>query len=314
MTSLWAPHAAATGEPPEPAAGDAPVATLALLYHQRDICDTIAGKVLENWPSAEMPVEQQAEAVQEYVLQRQLADLAAGRAAADLIDRFMPRAQQEATSGETASSLGRLAGQVRELCDTVALPVAPREQFEARIRGHLDRVAVETKELGRLLLVDDDERIEAALQPYLFPIQVAGIEAQGEYLAYLEKIRPKPKGPTMAEQMQSWHRTVYTPTVTPTKRAFGAYLKARNSRDAKAMRETCRRLSSQVIQLLRDDAAFTPPDDRVAEALRRIYIDMRSLGPHCAAGREQEVQSQLGVIQGRLRDAASQLQRYGLGP
>lgn len=308
------PSALAETPPPPPARGEAPVTTLSLLYHQRETCDTISGEVIGYWRDLAGDPSAQEATVRDFVLERQISDLAASRAAADLVERFMPRAQQEATSSETASSLRRLAGLARELCDAVALPTGPLDRFEAKIRDLLDRIEVEQKELGRLLVVPEDARVEAALQPYLGYIQIRGLQAQAEYLVYLESIREVPTGPTMTQRMQEWSRDVYSPAVAPAKRAFAAYLEARKARDASAMLQTCRQLTSPVIRLLRDDATFSPPDPRVAEPIRAIYEAMRGLGPHCTTGREQEVQEQLATIQKRLREASQALERYGIRP
>ena len=146
------------------------------------------------------------------------------------------------------------------------------------------------------------------------PIQIAGIEAEGEYLAYLESLRPKDRAPTMRERMHAWHRAIYTPAVTPAKKAFGAYLKARKSNNAKAMGRACREISSSVSVLLRSEEAFDSPDPRLNEPLRRIYISMRHLSKECSAGRAREIEARFSELQEKLKTAGSQMARYRLSP
>ncbi|MEO1369410.1 MAG: hypothetical protein AAFX50_19710, partial [Acidobacteriota bacterium] len=195
--------ASAATDAPAPAKGRAAATTLALLERQRDLCDTIAGRVQTHWAGlAELPPDDQQERVRDYVLENQLSDLAGSRSISDLVDRFLPTAGQE-TTDETAASLRRLATIARETCDAVALPTAPQEGFSAKMTELLDRFEFERIELGRLLVATADDLAEA-LEPYVFHIQRAGVEAEGAYLAYLDSIRAKPKEPTMAEKMQRW--------------------------------------------------------------------------------------------------------------
>ncbi|MCG8456136.1 MAG: hypothetical protein MI919_07630 [Holophagales bacterium] len=307
--SAWG-TSAKVPQPPDGRYGDA---TVALLYHQRDICDALAGQVLEYWTGLdEMPEDAQEEAVRDFLLERQLSDLAASRTVADLVERFLPQAEGKASS-EASSSMKRLFDLDRELCDTVALPVAPREQFQEKVAGLLDRIEVEQEELGRLFVVSDAQ-IAAALEPYLTYVQMAGIQAEGEYLTYLESIRPKEKGPTIHDRMRAWYEQVYLPGVAPAKQALGAYLKARNSNNPRSVGGACRQLSGKVTPLLRDGSALEAPDTRVKPLLRRAYTDMRLLATACNVGKTREVEVHYRDLQIHLREAAELLSRYGLRP
>ncbi|MEM9594458.1 MAG: hypothetical protein AAGD06_09350 [Acidobacteriota bacterium] len=316
---------AAYVEAPDPPEGRWAATTLALLHHQKDLCDSIAGQVIGHWQgfgagtaqqgSADgdaASLEGQEKAIRDYVLDTQLSDLAASRATADIIDRFLPRSRSE-TSGETSSALERLFGLEKSLCDTVALPTAPIEDFRSRIADILDRIERENEELGRLLVVPDED-LEAALEPYLMPIQLAGISAEGEYLEYLESIRPKPKGPSTAERMAAWHRQVYGPAVAPSKTAFGGYLKARRANDGRALGRHCRDLSRATIALLRRPEVFEAPDEKVRAPLQQAYVEMRGLATHCTAGRYREVQEHFEDLQRNLSTAAERLSLYNLRP
>lgn len=303
----------ASADAPAPAQGRAASTTLALLEYQRDLCDTIAGRVLNHWTGlAALAEDEQQNRVREFVLEKQLSDLAGSRSISDLIDRFLPDAGRE-TTDETAASLRRLANVARETCDVVALPTAPQQAFSDRMTALLDRFEFERVELGRLLVVAEDD-LAKALEPYLFHIQRAGVEAEGEYLAYLDSIREKPKAPTMAELMRSWHAAVYTPKVTPTKRALSAYLQARSVQDVRQIGASCRVLATQVIKLLRDDEAFQAPDDRVTPMLRPIYIEMRSLATSCTAGNQRKVDRHFATMQTKLQTAATFMARYKIRP
>ena len=178
---------------------------------------------------------------------------------------------------------------------------------------HLVAFEIEQAELGRLLVVPTEAE-EAALEPYLLPIQIAGIEAEGEYLAYLESLRPKEREPTIQERMAAWHRAIYTPAVTPAKKAFGAYLSARQKKDPRGMSRACREISSTVSVLLRSKEAFDSPDPRLAEPLRRIYVAMRQMSKECSAGRAREIEARFTELQAKLQDAGKQMARYRLRP
>lgn len=298
---------------PRAADGQAAATSLALLDHQRNICDSIAGRVLSYWGGlGHLSDDDQQAAVREHVLEKQLADLAESRTTGDLIENTLRQASQENTS-EGAASLSRLASLERELCDLVALPTAPRESFEGQIGDVLDRIEIERGELGRLVVIDEAV-VEGALAPFLPHIQRAGIQAQGEYLAYLESIRPKPQGPTMLEVMQQWHRDSYVPGVAAVKQAFGLYLQARKQQNPREIGKTCRALSAKASALLRAEDVLEAPDDRIEPLLRPIYIEMRSLSTDCLAGRSREMQDHLVELQKKLADAAELLSRYGVQP
>ena len=313
LAALATPVTAAP-QAPDPPDGRWAVTTVAVLHHQKNTCDILAGKILEHWrelgPVTSHDIDEGR--IREHVLQTQLSDLAASRSAGDLVARFLPRARSE-TNSETVASLRRLDTLTTELCNAVALPVAPVGQFEAKIREILDRLEVEQAELGRLLVVSDEDE-QAALEPYLIPIQVAGIEAEGEYLAYLESLKPKPKEPTIQDRMRAWHAQVYVPAVTPVKKTFGAFIAAQRTNNGREMNASCRALTRDVTALLRNDAAFESPDPRLEVPLRNVYVAMRRLATQCTAGRSREVQNELAEIQRRLRDSGEVLKRYQLPP
>ena len=290
------------------------VTTVAILNHQTTTCDMLAVRVLDYWrtqePAPSREVEE--ERIRDYVLRSQLSDLAASRSAGDLVERFLPRSRSDAGS-ETVASLRRLAGLTTELCDAVAIPVAPLATFEAKIRGILNRVEVEQAELGRLLVVPDKVE-QDALEPYLIPIQVAGIEAEGQYLAYLESIRPKDKGPTIHDRMNAWYQQVYLPGVMPSKKAFALFLKARKTNNGREMSAACRQMSTEVAALMRKPETFQGPDARLEIPLRNIYLSMRRLATQCTAGRSREVQNEMKKIQQFLGDAGRQMERDKLRP
>lgn len=296
-----------------PAEGQYAPTVLALLHHQRDICDSIAGSVLGYWARLGGGEEAREKAVRDMVLERRISELAAARTTSDLVERFLPRARDE-RGGETASSLERLSTLTRALCDTVALPTAPRAGFSDAVSEALDRIEREEEELGRLLVVPDDV-LSASLAPYLIAIESSGLEAEGEYLQYLESIRPKPQAPTMRDVMQTWHRDVYTPAVTPTKRSLAAYLKARRDSDSRGITTACRALAGDVATLLRSqETVFAAPDEKVREPLHRAFIELRGLATQCNAARWRELDQHWTDAQAQLGRANERLARWGLQP
>ncbi|MEM9553741.1 MAG: hypothetical protein AAGC60_05755 [Acidobacteriota bacterium] len=309
---LVATAGAATPKVDDPADGDYAPTVLALLHHQRDICDGIAGSVLQRWTGLDGSEETQERIVRDMVLERKLSELTAARSTADLVDRFLPDARSE-RGGETAASLERLAELTRTLCDTVALPTAPRDGFRDAVATSLDRIEREEQELGRLLVVPDAALAEA-LEPYLLAIELAGIDAEGEYLRYLESRRPKPQAPTMRELMQVWHRDTYAPSVAPTKAALAAYLKARREQDSRGIGTSCRELASAVATLLQNDQVFSAPDEKVRAPLHRAFIELRGLATQCNAARWREIDAHWAAAQQHLGAANQRLSRWGLRP
>ena len=310
--ACFVPSADASDNLPAPAEGRAAATTLALLEHQRETCDTIAGRVLEYWGGlGEIAGEDLQSKLRDFT-DRQVSDLAGSRLISDLVERFLPIARRE-TTDETAGSLRRLANVAKEMCDVVALPTPPQQAFADRVSDLLDRFEFERVELGRLLVVPEAD-LDSALEPYIAPIQIAGVEAEGEYLAWLASQRDKPKLPTMAEVMHTWHTSTYKPGVAPTKKALGVYLKARSQQDVRQIGRSCRQLAKEVIHLLREDSAFQAPDERVTPLLRPIYLEIRGLATSCTAGNQKAVDKHFEGMQEKLKTAADFMARYRLRP
>ncbi len=305
---------------PQPEPGRAPATVLALLDYNRNLCDVLAGKVIlrwQRWGDSDAALEK----VRDYLVQRQLSELAAARAAGDITRSLLDRARSEA-GAETGAALERLADSVRSLCDTVAWPATERAEFETRVRGLLDRIESGEEELGGLLVVPEEE-LEAALDPYLTPIQLAGVEAQDEYLDYLESLKPKARGPTLTELMQAWHRR-YSAATAPTKESLGKFLAARNQNDSRAMAAACRELLAAVIPVLRDEGNFELPKRLLPASrgfgielyppLQLAYDEIRELAVDCSAGRSREVLNHMNEMQKQLQIAAQHLAKYSLAP
>lgn len=307
-------------EAPDPLIGKSPETVLALLDYNRNLCDRVAGKVIERWQSLGDAPEA-VEAVRQYLVDEEMSELAAGRAAADIIRRFMKQARSE-SSPATVASLERIADLIQDLCDSVAFPSPPRESFDAKLRAILDSIEQERLDLGGRLVVSE-EQLRELLSPYLSPIQLAGIEAHDEYLDYLESIKPKPRGPTLLELVQAWHRR-YDEATRPTKIALAHYIEARNHNDARALRETCKEIIAAVIPLLRDDEVFKIPTPQkpaskgvkleLIPSLQQAYREIRDVAVNCNAGRQHEVLEHFGEMQKQLQTAATVLSRYSLAP
>ena len=317
---LWSPPAQAI-EIPEPEPGFYAPTALALLNYNRRVCDDIAGRVAERWHQFPEGTAETERRIQEWVTESSLSDLAAGRAASDIVRDLLPQARSE-TDAETAGSLGRLHELETELCDTVALPLGPLEDFERRVDGLLERIQREEEELGRLLVVPEDI-LAKSLEPYLRPIQLAAFEAEAEYRDYLESLRPKPQGPTHQDLMVEWHRR-YAAAAQPTKNALRDYLVARNANDTREMAKACREISAAVIPFLKQDDYFRIPVPQlpaskgykwvVLESLQRAYKEMRELAINCSAGRSRETVEHLQAMQEQLAEAAGYLARFSLQP
>ncbi|MEM7587198.1 MAG: hypothetical protein AAF560_27660 [Acidobacteriota bacterium] len=284
-------------------------AVVALLNYNRETCDGIAGKVVSYWSGSSSPDD--VESVREYVVQRHLSELAQSREAADLVEKLMPRVREEADR-ETSSSLVRLHEMEVELCDTVAYPNGTRQEFEDELRRLLDRIEQEEAELGRLLVVPPD-RLQSAMDLFLSRIQLAGVEAEGEYRDYLESLKPPPREPTLQERMDAWH-SVYAPAVLPTKQALGKYLQGRKANDNKLVHSACREITAAVIPLLRSEQVFHAPIGPLRQPLKRAFVQIRLLATECVAGRWHEVEGHYTEMQTQLAIASGILSEFSLRP
>lgn len=306
----------ATPLPAAPAAetSDQAVTTvLSLIRFKRSSCDLIAGRVLDQWQKSGGSVEVQEERARDYVLKSELSDLAASRAAADILARYLPRAKV-GVDGETHATMTRLDSAVTTLCDTVALPTGPLAEFRARLSDVLARIEVEETELGRLLVIPGAAVLEAAIEPHLEEIQLAGLNAESEYQQYLESLRPKEAKATFTDKMREWHANTYLPAVTPSKAAWGKYLAAREKLDSRGMNTACRELSQALIPLLRDSTPFKGPDPKLEEPLRLAYVELRAMATHCTSGNSGQLNRHWTEFNARLQRLSETLQRYGLQP
>ena len=306
---LGAPLAAA----PAPPRGEAVKSTLSLLRFQQESCDRIAGTVLEQWQGYGGSTEDQEERARDFVLKKALSDLAASRAAADIAVQLLPQVKSEANT-ETHRTLERLATAVKSLCDTVALPTGPLPEFQRRLTDALGLIEREETELGRLVVIPGAAALEAAIEPFLEDIQLAGLAAEAEYQQYIESLRPKKRRETFAEQVQAWHRTIYLPAVAPAKTAWGKYLGARQKFDNRGMSAACRELSAALIPLLRENTAFKGPDPQLEEPMRLLYVELRGLAAACNGGNANEMNRREADFNDRLQRLSAAMGRYGVSP
>ncbi len=306
---LVVPSAAADVPPPE--TGTAAVTTLAILRYNRELCDGIAGKLVVHWSGLGSSPEAQVATMRQLVVDRELSSLASARAASDLIESFLPQVREE-VHAKTAAGIKRLHVLEAELCDTVAYPSGTQEQFEAELAAILDQIESEETELGRLLEAKEDA-LQSALGPYLEHVQIAGIEAEGEYRDYLDSLKPPPRLPTPQELMEAWHRG-YTQAVLPTKKALSKYLRGRRDNDPVLIRTACREMLTSVILLLRDDRVFQSPVPQVGKPLRRAFVELKQMASECTTGRSREMEQHYREMQVQLSSASGLLAEFSLKP
>ncbi len=311
LAAILALPAAAGDAVPPPPAGKAAQTALALLNYNRELCDGIAGRLVAHWGKLGSSPQAQLETLRQRVVNRELSSLASARAAADLVEGFLPRIKDEA-EGETFAFLERIHRLEIELCDTVAFPDGSREEFETELAKILDRIEGEEAELGRLLVVPEDQ-LGSARAPYLGHLLKAGVEAEGEYLDHLESLKPPPELPTLQDLMNAWHQQ-YAPAVVPTKQALGKYLAGRRANDPKLIRTACREISAAVIPLLRNHRVFEAPAPKVGPALRRAFWELKSMASQCSAGRSRETETHYLEMQTELSQAAGLLAEFSLKP
>lgn len=303
----------AMAAPPNPQGEQVVPTVLSLIRFKHASCDRIAGRVLDQWQVGDGSALAQEERARDFVLQSELSDLAASRAAADFVARLLPRVKA-AVNLETHATMTRLDAAVTTLCDTVALPTGALEQFRGRLTEVLERIEREETELGRLLVIPSSATLEAAIEPFLESIQLAGLAAESEYQQYLESLRPKKPKVTQTDLMREWHAQVYLPAVTPSKAAWGKYLQAREKLDSRGMNSACRELSQALIPLLRDPRPFKGPEPKLEEPLRLVYVELRAMATACTGGNESQLNRHWSDFNGKLQGVSATLQRYGLQP
>ena len=294
-----------------PPAGTAPATVLALLTYNRDQCDGIAGKLVARWRGLGTSPATQLEAIRRWVVDHELSTLASARTASDLVERFQSEVRKQARR-DVADSLERLHALMIKLCDTIAFPDGPREAFESEVATILDRIEREEAELGRQLVIPEAE-LNSALAPYLGHVQLAGVEAEGEYRDYLDSLKPPPRQPTFQELMVAWHHG-YARAVLPTKQALGKFLRGRQDNDPAMIRTSCREILTAVIPLQRNDRALEAPLPAVAKPLRRAFTALRSMASECTAGRSYEMEVHYREMQVQLAAAAGHLAEFSLKP
>ena len=287
---------------------------MALLDYQFEGCHQLSEGIVTRWDRMAGSNEHQEQRIRDWILQSHTGEMAsfrkAGDAADELLDRLQPQIRREA-----GASLRRMAEHTGRLCDLVAVPVAPFSSFQLEILETVEKIEREVRELGRLVLSDEKRKAEA-IAPYLPTIQMAAMDAEGEYQDFLEAEEPEePKGPTKAQLMRHWHDETYTPAVLPAKRALGAYVSAQEKRN-RGVGSACRDLSRAVIPLLNEKSRIFPsaPDPVVVEPLRRAYVEMQALAADCNAARVKRAQEHLEAAQHYLMEAARLLAPYGITP
>jgi hypothetical protein len=245
------------------------------------------------------------------VLHQGMSSLASARASGDLVRSFMGGAKREA-GFEVGASLQRLHTLLSSLCDAVALPQAPRQSFESHLLDLSQRIALEEDQLGRLMVIDENV-LAAAVEPYLTHIQLAGVQAEGEFLDYLESLRKEPEPPTLTELMTRWHHG-YVQSVKPTKDALRRFLRSRHQGNVQDIGQACRALTGTVGPLLDDGNLSPSPDPVVNKYLRDAYTSIRRAAAECGRGRFDQVDKHLSAMQKELQVAARRMAPHGLRP
>lgn len=307
--------AAAEPEVRQPETGTLAQTTLALLRYNRALCVRLAQDVQRHWRELPLTVSNDVsgeERVRQRVLEELLGDLAAARAAGDMVRELLPATRTEVDT-ETGIALEQLFALQTRLCDTVAYPSGGRQGFGGTATDLMLGIDREVARLGRLLVVPEAE-LDAALEPYLTPIQIAGVEAQGELLAYLDSLEPAPKEPSKAERMRAWHGQ-YLDAVRPSKQTLGRFLQARAHGDSATVRDSCRELSDRSRVLLASDGAvFEGPEPSVAPMLQQAFRALSLMANACNGGDFRRADHHLLTAQNQLAKAAAVLRPYGLAP
>lgn len=306
---------AASLQVPPPPDGAWVAASVALLRYNRERCDRLATRILAYWrtlPSeAGKASSSNQKSVRERIVKDWLAELTEARTAADVARSFLPKAA-ETLDNEGAGALVSLLDLQGKLCDQVAYPTGPLAAFVDRVTDSLLRIDTQERALAETVSLDE-KTLSIALEPYLEPLQLAGVEAEGEMLSYLERPPQAAQKPAFEALLARWYQH-YREASGASKRSLGQYLDARKTGDRTVMRESCEELVNGTIDILADDNAFASPHTRVGRPLRLAFVDLKRMAAACLQGDFRRADRMLSKAQYQLAAAAAYLKPYGLSP
>ena len=162
-------------------------------------------------------------------------------------------------------------------------------------------------------------RYDKELNPYLRKSsQVAANETAKEKRAKAAapRVRMRPTGPSPSDtSMKDWH-ALYSRRVRGAKVALAPVVQAfRAPRSSTQVGEMCRRLNSELTELLADSDAFGSPDrGQVGLQLKRGYQHFARMSQACIEGRLASVTEELSQAERQLGVAAKILALHGLRP
>lgn len=317
LASLIAPVAAigAELEVPSPPEGGWVDASLALLAYNRERCDRLANKILVFWrslpPEAGRQVAENQKQIRERVIKEWLAELTEARTASDIVATFKPRAL-ESVDAETAVVLDRLHTLQSRLCDQVAYPAGPMAGFVDRVTDVLLQIDTEARQLDVLLPVDQPT-LDRAIAPYLETLQLAGVEAEGEMLHFLERPASSETVLTAEALMAVWFER-YQMAAEPAKDGLRLYIEARDSGDREKLRTSCETMASGSSSILDAAGIFHLPDEDMERQLRRGYLHLQRLAAACLSGNFTRADRMLRRAEHHFAVTAAYLERFGYDP
>lgn len=300
---------------PPPDEGQWVNASIALLRYNRERCDRLAGKILSYWRS--LPTDRNdhdsvnQKTVRERILRDWLAELTEARTASDVARTFLPRAGELLDSEATAALAQLLELQV-DLCDQVAYPTGPMSEFVDQVTDTLLRIDAEARSLAQLVRLEDGV-LDRAIEPYLEPLQLTGVEAEGEMLHYLERPQRPTQAPAFEAQLGAWYQRYLTAAVG-SKQSLGQYLSARGGGDRGSIRDACSSLVTSTVALLEDESVFPGPNTNLDRPLRLGLVHLKRMAAACLQGNFRRADRLLERAEHQLSVVAAHLEPYGLVP
>ncbi len=315
MSLLASQLTAAPIQVPPPGEGQWVNASVALLRYNRERCDRLAGKILSYWRS--LPTDRSdhdsvnQKTVRERILRDWLAELTEARTASDVARTFLPQAAEMLDSDSTTALAQLLELQV-DLCDQVAYPTGPLSEFVDKVTDTLLRIDAEARSLAQLVRLDDAV-LDRAIGPYLEPLQLTGVEAEGEMLNYLARPERPAQAPAFENRLGAWYERYQTAAVG-SKQSLGQYLTARGGGDRDSIRSACSSLVDATVALLEDKSVFPGPNTSLDRPLRLGVVNLQRMAAACLQGNFRRADRLLERAEHQLSVVAAHLEPYGLVP
>lgn len=126
--------------------------------------------------------------------------------------------------------------------------------------------------------------------------------------------KPKtPSGPSLAQQVTSWHR-FYRAKAVPVKKGLRSSLAMVKGKKGGDIIRSCQELDTSIRALMRDPVALDPPLPQVKESLKIAYGHFLNVATACKAGQLSRIDVEIRNATQALGRAEKDLARFGVAP